>query len=77
MHGCRGISGLVRRCRRAADHRLQPVHVATWIKAGTRRQLAAPSVKQRLARFVIGLIGSSLARLCRSIRPARCVGLGM
>ena len=27
---------------------VQPVHVATWIKAGTR-ELAAPSVKQRLA----------------------------
>jgi len=27
---------------------MQPVHVATWIKAGTR-ELAAPSVKQRLA----------------------------
>src|SRR5271169_2925742 len=27
---------------------LQPVHVATWIEAGTR-ELAAPSVKQRLA----------------------------
>jgi site-specific recombinase XerD len=27
---------------------VQPVHVATWIEAGTR-QLAAPSVKQRLA----------------------------
>jgi hypothetical protein len=27
---------------------LQPMHVATWIEAGTRA-LAAPSVKQRLA----------------------------
>jgi site-specific recombinase XerC len=27
---------------------VQPVHVATWIEAGTR-DLAAPSVKQRLA----------------------------
>src|SRR6202035_1074251 len=27
---------------------LQPVHVATWIEAGTR-EFAAPSVKQRLA----------------------------
>jgi site-specific recombinase XerC len=26
----------------------QPAHVATWIEAGTR-ELAAPSVKQRLA----------------------------
>src|SRR5580692_2703567 len=28
---------------------VQPVHVATWIEAGTR-ELAAPSVKQRLGR---------------------------
>jgi site-specific recombinase XerC len=27
---------------------VQPVHLATWIEAGTR-ELAAPSVKQRLA----------------------------
>jgi site-specific recombinase XerC len=27
---------------------VEPVHVATWIEAGTR-ELAAPSVKQRLA----------------------------
>ena len=27
---------------------VQPVHVGTWIEAGTR-ELAAPSVKQRLA----------------------------
>ncbi|MGA7868072.1 MAG: site-specific integrase, partial [Stellaceae bacterium] len=27
---------------------VQPVHVATWVEAGTR-ELAAPSVKQRLA----------------------------
>jgi hypothetical protein len=33
-------------CRRSAP--IQPVHVATWIEAGTR-DLAAPSVKQRLA----------------------------
>ena len=31
---------------------VQPVHVATWIEAGTR-ELAAPSVKQRLA-VVVG-----------------------
>jgi site-specific recombinase XerC len=51
-----------RACARAADEFLtwcaaagvpsidavQPVHVATWIEAGTR-ELAAPSVKQRLA----------------------------
>jgi hypothetical protein len=29
---------------------VQPVHVTTWIEAGTR-ELAAPSVKQRLAAF--------------------------
>jgi site-specific recombinase XerC len=42
-----GISRLVRRGRRVVD-RSQPVHVATWIEAGTR-ELAAPSVRQRLA----------------------------
>jgi len=31
---------------------VQPVHVATWIEAGTR-ELAAPSVKQRLARSIL------------------------
>jgi site-specific recombinase XerD len=34
--------------RRAVIGAVQPVHVATWIEAGTR-ELAAPSVKQRLA----------------------------
>ncbi len=43
---------------------VQPVHVATWIEAGTR-ELAAPSVKQRLAQFAIYSIGSSPARSCR------------
>jgi hypothetical protein len=42
---------------------VQPVHVGTWIEAGTR-ELAAPSVKQRLTRSVIRSIGSSPARSC-------------
>jgi hypothetical protein len=52
---------------------VQPVHVATWIEAG-RRELAAPSVKQRLAVIRHLLIGSSPARSCRSTRRRRCVG---
>ena len=39
---------MVRRRGRAAIGAVQPVHVATWIEAATR-ELAAPSVKQRLA----------------------------
>jgi hypothetical protein len=44
---------------------VQPVHVATWIEAATR-ELAAPSVKQRLAGS-----GSHVALLasCTEIRP--------
>jgi hypothetical protein len=42
---------------------VQPVHVATWIEAGTR-ELAAPSVKQRLAAI------RHLFRLARH-RPGR------
>ena len=38
----------MRERRRAVDRRRSAVHVATWIEAGTR-ELAAPSVKQRLA----------------------------
>jgi hypothetical protein len=32
---------------------VQPVHVATWIEGATR-ELAAPSVKQRLAAIRLG-----------------------
>ncbi len=38
----------MRERRRASITAVQPVHVATWIEIGTR-ELAAPSVKQRLA----------------------------
>src|SRR6266851_5681290 len=47
---------------------VQPVHVATWIEAGTR-ELAAPSVKQRLAAI------RHLFRLARH-RPGRAVKPG-
>jgi hypothetical protein len=50
---------------------VQPVHVATWIEAGTG-ELAAPSVKQRLAVIVTCSIGSSPARSCR-FNPAGSV----
>src|SRR3954454_7939916 len=43
-----GIPDLVHERRRGVDRRVQPVHVAAWIEASTR-ELAAPSVKQRLA----------------------------
>jgi integrase/recombinase XerC len=56
-------------CRRFA---VQPVHVATWIEAGTR-ELATPSV---VSQSVICSTGSSPARSCRSIRRARCAGPG-
>jgi len=39
---------LVRRRQRPVDHRVQTIYVAAWIEAATR-ELAAPSVKQRLA----------------------------
>ena len=55
---------------------VQPVHVATWIAAGTR-ELAAPSVKQRLAaiRHLFDWLVTGQG-VCRSIRPARCAGPG-
>jgi site-specific recombinase XerD len=54
---------------------VQPVHVATWIEAGTR-ELAAPSVKQRPAAIRHLFDGSSPARWSRSTRPGRCAGPG-
>jgi hypothetical protein len=39
-------------------------------------ELAAPSVKQRLAAIRHLFIGSSPARSCRSTQPARCAGPG-
>jgi site-specific recombinase XerC len=55
---------------------VQPVHVATWIEASTR-ELAAPSVKQRLAALATCSIGWSTARSCPSTRRTRCAGPGM
>jgi hypothetical protein len=49
---------------------VQPVHVATWIEAGTR-ELAAPRVKQRLAAIRRLFDWLVTARSCRLIRPAR------
>jgi site-specific recombinase XerC len=54
---------------------VQPVHVATWIEASTR-ELAAPSVKQRLAALRHLFDWLVKARLCRSTRRTRCAGLG-
>jgi site-specific recombinase XerC len=47
----RGMSRFLAWCASAGVSSIgavQPVHVATWIEAGTR-EFAAPSVKQRLA----------------------------
>ena len=54
---------------------VQPVHVATWIEAGTAGPLcrASSNVSPRSA---TSSIGSSPARWCRSIRPHRCAGPG-
>jgi integrase/recombinase XerC len=52
---------------------VQPVRVATWIEASTR-ELAAPSVKQRLVRCATCSIGWSTARSCRSTRRTRFAG---
>ena len=55
---------------------VQAVHVGTWIEASTR-ELAAPSVKQRLAaiRHLFDWLVTGQG-VCRSIRPARCAGPG-
>jgi hypothetical protein len=42
---------------------VQPVYVATWIEASTR-ELAAPSVKQRLAAYNVGI--STIRRVTRA-----------
>jgi integrase/recombinase XerC len=52
---------------------VQPVHVANWIEAGTR-ELAAPSVKQRLAAIRHLLTGWSPASSVR--RPRHVVTSG-
>jgi integrase/recombinase XerC len=46
---------------------VEPVHVAAWIEM-SGRELAAPSVKQRLAALRHCSISSSLARSCRLTR---------
>jgi site-specific recombinase XerD len=48
---------------------VEPVHVAAWIEAGTR-ELAAPSVKQRLAAIRHLFDWLVTGRSCRSTRPA-------
>ena len=53
---------------------VQPVHVATWIEAGTR-ELAAPSVKQRLA-AIRHLFDWLVSGQVVPVNPARCAGPG-
>jgi integrase/recombinase XerC len=55
---------------------VQPVHVAAWIEA-SMRELAAPTVKQRLAalRHLFDWLVS--ARSCRSTRRTRSAVRGM
>src|SRR6202040_4473774 len=50
---------------------VQPVHVATWIEAGTR-ELAVPSVKQRLA-AIRHLFDWLLTRPGGAVKPAPAV----
>jgi site-specific recombinase XerC len=52
---------------------VQPVHVAAWIEASTR-ELAAPSVKQRLAalRHLFDWLVNGQARACATIPKGRC-----
>jgi site-specific recombinase XerC len=50
---------------------VQPVHVATWIEAGTR-ELAAPSVKQRLA-AIRHLFDWLATRQVLAVNPAHAV----
>jgi hypothetical protein len=54
---------------------VQPVHVATWIEAGTR-ELAAPSVKQRLAAIRHLFDWLVTGQSSRSTRRHRCAGPG-
>jgi site-specific recombinase XerD len=55
---------------------VRPLHVSTWIEAATR-ELAAPSVKQRLAALRHLFDWLVTARSCRSTRRTRYAGLGM
>jgi site-specific recombinase XerC len=54
---------------------VQPVHVATWIEAGTR-ELAAPSVKQRLAaiRHLFDWLVTGQVVLSSTARSACAIG---
>jgi hypothetical protein len=54
---------------------VEPVHVATWIEAGTR-ELSAPSVSNGSPRCGICSTGWSTARSCRSTQRTPCAGLG-
>jgi site-specific recombinase XerD len=54
---------------------VQPVHVATWIEAGTR-ELATPSVKQRLAAIRHLFDWLVTGQSCRSTQWRPCAGLG-
>ena len=53
---------------------VQPVHVATWIEADTRK-LAAPSVKQRLA-AIRHLFGQVVVKPAGSLGPRHVVASG-
>jgi site-specific recombinase XerC len=52
---------------------VQPVHIATWIEASTR-ELAAPSVKQRLAALRHLFDWLVNGQSSRSTRRTRCAG---
>jgi hypothetical protein len=54
---------------------VQLVHVATWIEAGTR-ELAAPSVKQRLAAIRHLFDWIVTGQVVRLTRLDRCAGPG-
>jgi len=55
---------------------VQPVHVATWIEAATR-ELAAPSVKQRLAAIRHLFDWLVTGQVVPVNRRHRCAGPGM
>jgi hypothetical protein len=55
---------------------VQPVHVATWIEAATR-ELAAPSVKQRLVAIRHLFDWLVTGQVVPVIRPRQCAGRGM
>jgi len=63
--------------RRAVIGAVQPVHVATWIKAPTRELAAPPGSNNGSPPCVTCSTGWSTARSCRSTRHTQCAGLGM